>query len=275
MMSIEIYGLIIWLLEHVDGFFDPLSTMFIANDRSTATAFSLLMAGTVSSSQSTLLTDQLTDKLCNQSLKVPLPHPAMAQQCRWKCPQESCAAIVFPAFAISSKLPDITTPKKIQGKPQQLCLRIFAEAREAGAASPWSCEVITATRRGWKKREQQHITQCAPQSGASVLQGNFPMTGHTGLKFAKACESYFSSIIVIEGYLKDNRIIVERYLYKRQQKRENQITSNNGNEKKKKTNKSKIKFPKKYLKFHWAKQRRVVIVLPETPGAQRVIMPHH
>ena len=87
-----------------------------------------------------------------------------------------------------------------------------------------------------KKREQQHITQCAPQSGASVLQGNCPMTGHTGLKFAKACESYFSSIIVIERFLKDNSIIVERYLYKRQQKRENQITSNNGSEKKRTQN---------------------------------------
>ena len=110
--------------------------MFIVNDRSTARAFSLLMAGTVSSSQSTLLSDQLTDKLCNQSLKVPLPHPAMAQQCRWKCPQESCAAIMFPAFAMSSKLPDITAPKapkesrnsfavgflRKQGKPEQLRL---------------------------------------------------------------------------------------------------------------------------------------------------------
>ena len=106
--------------------------MFIVNDRSTATAFSLLMAGTVSSSQSTLLTDQLTDKLCNQSLKVPLPHPAMAQQ----CPQESCAAIMFPACAMSSKLPDFTTPKapkesrnsfavgflRKQWKPEQLRL---------------------------------------------------------------------------------------------------------------------------------------------------------
>ena len=105
-------------------------------------------------------------------------------------------------------------------------------SRSSFALKLWSHHCNTT---GMKKREQQHITQCAPQSGASVLQGNFPMTGHTGLKFAKACESYFSSIIVIEGYLKDNRIIVERYLYKRQQKRENQITSNNGSEKKKKT----------------------------------------
>ena len=107
--------------------------MFIVNDRSTATAFSLLMAGTVISSQSTLLTDQLTDKLCNQSLKIPLPHPATPQQCHWKCPQMSTGKLCCHYVP---KLPDITTPKtpkesrnsfafgfsRKQGKPEQLRL---------------------------------------------------------------------------------------------------------------------------------------------------------
>ena len=162
--------------------------MFIVNDRSTATAFSLLMAGTVSSSQSTLLTDkrQAVQPIPQGSSSSSSYDPTVSLE---MSTGKLCCHYV-PSFCHVFQAAWHHNSKSTQGKPEQLCRRIFAEAREAGAS----------------QQEQQNSIQCTAPSDASVLQGNGLVTSHTRLKCAKTCESYFSSIIVERySYLRDNR----------------------------------------------------------------------